>query len=252
MFQAQLQISDQDLRTVQSQTQPSGLPYSADISLGQQGATRDNRLYVFGLNNSSTAAVAGNLQTAVADVANHITRTLTTAVSVGSTAVLVPIGNTAATQSQYAGGYLTVVSGPGAGISYKIKDNNAAAGNGTITVTLSEKEPVLVALTSSSVVSLYPCPWNNFIISSTTIAANNIIGVPNVAVPASNYAWLQVNGYCSVLSDGAITKGAYATPSSNTAGAALISSASVFTQVVGYAPELTITGDYQPLVLQVQ
>lgn len=253
MFQSQLQISDQDIRTVQSQTQASGSPYSATIAMGQQGATRDNRLYVFGLNNSSNAAVAGNIQTAPATVANHVGRTLTTAVAVNTNVILVPLGATLATASQYAGGYLTVISGPGAGTSYKIKDNTAAASSGTTTVTLSEKEPVLVALTTSSVVSLYPSPFNGFAISSTTIANNNILGIPNVAVPTSNYAWLQIRGYCATLADSTPpTKNTNAIVSASTAGAVAIQGASAVTQVLGYAPETMVSAQYQNLVLQVQ
>lgn len=253
MFQSQLQISDQDIRTVQSQTQQSGASYAADISMGQQGATRDNRLYIFGLNNSSNAAVAGNIQTAPAIVANHVGRTLSTAAAVNTNVILVPLGATAATQGQYSGGYLTVISGPGAGISYKIQDNTAALSSGTTTVTLSSKEPLIVALTTSSVVSLYPSPWNGFAISSTTVASNNIIGVPNVAVPVSNYVWLQVDGYCSTLADSAPpTKNTNATISSTTAGSVTIQTASMVTQVLGYAPETMVSAQYQNLVLQIQ
>lgn len=253
MFQSQLQISDQDLRTVQSQTQASGLPYSSDISLAQQGATRDNRRYVFALNNSSTAATAGTLQTGIATIANHVGRTLTTGTAVGSNIVFVPLGATLTTQSQYAGGYLTIVSGPGAGISYKIKDNSAAASNGTTTVTLSEKEPVLVALTSSSVVSLYPSAYNGFSISSTTVASNNIIGVSNVAVPVSNYAWLQIGGYCSLLADSSPpTKAVEGVASSATPGAVSINTTSTVTQTVGYAVETMVSAQYQNMFLRIQ
>lgn len=253
MFQSQLQISDQDLRTVQSQTQPSGLPYSSDISMAQQGATRDNRRYVFALNNASTAATPGTLQTGVATTANHVGRTLTTAASAGSNIILVPLGATAATQSQYAGGYLTVVSGPGAGISYKIKDNTAAASSGTTTVTLSEKEPILVALTTSSVVSLYPSAYNGFAITSTTVATNNIIGVPNVAVPVSSYAWLQIGGYCSLLADAnPPTKAVEGVASSATAGAVSINTTSTVTQTVGYAVETMVSAQYQNMFLRIQ
>lgn len=253
MFQAQLQITDQDIRTVQSQTQQSGSSYTADISGGQEGATRDNRHYVFGLNNSSTAATPGTLQTGIATTANHVSRTLTTAVAAGATTVFVPLGATLATQDQYAGGFLTIISGPGAGISYKIKGNTATASSGTMTVSLTEKEPVTVALTTSSVVSLYPSPWTGFAIASTTVASNNLIGVPNVAVPVSNYAWLQIGGYCSVLADASPpTKAVEGVASSATAGAVSINTTSTVTQTVGYAVETMVSAQYQNMFLRVQ
>jgi len=54
----------------------------------------------------------------------------------------------------------------------------------------------------------------------------------------------------SILSDGAITKNAGAIASDATAGAVEIEVAGTVTQRVGYAPELTVTTEYSPLVSQ--
>lgn len=254
-FQTPLQISDQDIRTVQPLTQPSGAAFTPGEKYGQIGGTSDGRQYIYGLNNSSTAAVAGNIQTAPAVVANHITRTLPASpasIAIGSTSVAVTVGNTLVTQSQYAQGYLviTTATSPG-GVLYKIKDNTAAAGNGTTTVTLTE--PILAALVGgTTVVSLYPHPDNGFAISSSTIANNNLIGVPNIAVPASNYAWLQTNGYCATLIDtSTVTKNASLIGGGVNGSVGLDTAASI-TQVVGYAPEALTSSVVQPVVLQIQ
>lgn len=249
-YNAQLQVSEQDIRTVQAATQPSGLSFTPSIKLGQIGATSDGRQYIFGQNNVTNAAVAGNLQTAPVLTTGHFTRTNATAEAIGSTTVVVPLASNAATLNQYAQGYLTVVAGTGAGISYRIKGNTAATSTGSTTVSLVD--PLIVALDTTSVLSLYPHPTYLFAISSITVATDNIVGVPNVAVPASNWAWLQTNGYCAVLSDGAITKNSQAVVSANTAGAATIYTTSLVSAPIGYAPELTVTTDYQPLVLQIQ
>lgn len=249
-FNQVLQISEQDLRTVQALTQPSGASFTPSIKYGQLGGTSDGRQYVFGLNNATNAALPGNLQTAIPLTTGHFTRTNATVEPIGSTTVVVPLASNAATVNQYAQGYLTVVSGTGAGINYRIKSNTAATSSGSTTVSLLD--PLVVALDTTSVLSLYPNPWSLFIISSTTVAVNNIVGVPNVNIPASNYGWLQVDGYCSVLSDGAITKNAQAVVSGNTAGAATIYTTSLVSAPIGYAPELTITTDYTNLVLQIQ
>lgn len=254
-YNAQLQVSEQDIRTVQPLVQPSGASFAPSIKLGQIGATSDGRQYVYGFNNSTNAAVAGNIQTAPAIVANHITRTLPSTpatVAIGSYTVAVTVGATLVTQSQYAQGYLviTTATAPG-GVLYKIKDNTAAASSGTTTVTLTE--PILVALTGgTTVVSLYPAPLNGFAISSSTIANNNLVGVPNVAVPTSNYAWLQTNGYCATLIDSTtVTKNANLVGGASAGSVGLQLAASV-TQSVGYAPEALTSSVAQPVVLQIQ
>lgn len=249
-FNQVLQISEQDLRTVQPQTQVSGATFTPSIKYGQPGATADGRGYIFGLNNITNGAIAGNLQTAPATVANHVGRTLTTAQAIGSTTVLVPVGATAVTQSQYAQGYLSVISSTGIGTYYKILDNTSAVSSGTTTVTL--QDPLSVALTTSSVVSLYPHPENLFAITTTTVANNNYLGVPNVAIPASNYGWLQTNGYCAVLADSSPpTKNTQGVGSAATAGSVTIQGSTAVTQTIGYAPETMVSAQTQLFVLQI-
>lgn len=255
MYQAQLQISEQDIRTVQPQTQPSGASFTPSIKFGQLGGAYDSKQFVFGLSNATTALVAGNIQTGLATIANHVGRTQTATqallATVGSTTLQVTVGATLVSVNQYLQGYATVIAGTGLGSQYRIKSNTSAVSNGT--TTLSLVDPVLVALDSTSVVSLYPSPWNGIAVSSTTISSNNIIGVPNVAVPTNNYAWFQVDGYCATLADSTPpTKNTNAIVSASTAGAVAIQGASAVTQVLGYAPETMVSAQTQNLFLQIQ
>lgn len=255
MYQAQLQISEQDIRTVQPQTQPSGASFTPSIKFGQLGGAYDSRQYVFALSNASTALVAGNIQTGLASTANHSAKTQTATqaalAGIGSTTVQVTVGATLVSLNQYLQGYLTVIAGTGIGASYRIKGNTSAVSSGT--TTLSLVDPIVVAFDSTTVVSLYPNPWNLTAVSSTTVANNNIVGVPNVAVPVSNYYWAQVDGYCATLADSSPpTKNTNATVSSTTAGSVTIQTASLVTQVLGYAPEAMTSAQTQNLFLQIQ
>lgn len=255
MYQAQLQISEQDIRTVQPQTQPSGASFTPSIKFGQLGGAYDSRSYVFGLANASTALVAGNIQTGLASTANHLAKTQTAAQAAiatsGSTTVQVTVGATLVSQNQYLQGYLTVVGGTGIGANYRIKSNTSAVSSGTTTISLAD--PIVVAFDSTTIVSLYPNPWNLVAVSSTTIANNNIVGIPNVAVPVSNYCWLQVNGYCATLADSSPpTKNTNAIISTTTAGAVSIQGTSAVTQVLGYAPEAMTSAQTQNLFLEIQ
>jgi hypothetical protein len=255
MYQAQLQVSEQDIRTVQPQTQPSGASFTPSIKFGQLGAAYDSKQYVFALSNASTALVAGNIQTALASTANHAGRTLTASQAalgtIGSTTVQVTVGATLVSLNQYLQGYLTVIAGTGIGGQYRIKGNSAAISSGT--TTLSLVDPILVAFDSTTVVTLYPNPWNGVAVSSTTVASNNIVGVPNIAVAVSNYCWLQVDGYCATLADSSPpTKNTNAVISSTTAGSVTIQVAANVTQVIGYAPETMVSAQTQNLFLSIQ
>lgn len=241
-FQSPLTISTQDIHSVA--TTESG------IYLGQHGLTSDGREFVYEQSNASTSLVAGQVQMQQPTVANHLSRTLTTAQAIGSTTVLVPLGATLATQSQYAGGYLVVVSGTGKGYSYRIKDNLAAALSTTCTVILSGKEPVLVALDTTSVVSLYPNPFANVAVQAHgTSTANSIVGATITNVPVNNNFWAQITGMAPVLSNGNIASTNEVIASATTDGAVdTISTAS--TQALGYAPYTTVSTQYQPIMLQ--
>lgn len=255
MYQAQLQISEQDIRTVQPQTQPSGVSFTPSIKFGQLGGAYDSKQYAFCLSNASNALVAGNIQTALASTANHAGRTQTAAQAAiavaGTTTVQVTVGATLVSLNQYLQGYLNVIAGTGIGQQLRIKGNTAAVSSGTTTISLVD--PILVSLDSTSIVTLLPNPWNLTAVSSTTVANNNIIGVPNVAVPVSNYYWAQVDGYCATLADASPpTKNTNAVVSSTTAGSVTIQGSSAVTQVLGYAPETMVSAQTQNLFLQIQ
>jgi hypothetical protein len=235
MISAQIQLTDQDARSTASSR--------GSAKLGQLASTADGRQYAYGTA-GAVALSAGKLNISSPLVANHITRTAA-ATAAGSTSVAVAVGATAVTADQYAGGFLAVDVGPGQNL-YLIVGNTSAGSSGTTTVTLAE--PLTVALTTSSKLSLYPNTYANLIVSSSAVAFQ-AAGVANVDVAAANYAWFQVNGYCAVLSDGAITKGAGAIISDAVAGAVEIEVAATVTQRIGFAPELTVDTAYKPIFL---
>ena len=207
MFAAEMQITDQDARSVTSVT--------GGAKLGQIASTSGGRTYRYALAGGSNL-VAGNLQVNADVVANHVNRPVAAAVAIGGTTVTVTLGATAATADQYADGYMTVNDVTGEGISYGVSGNLAAASSGTLTVYL--KEPITVALTTSSEVTMTVHPYSAVVISATD-QADQPVGVPNTAVTAAYYCWLQVGGICSVLWDEAVTKGLALTIGTGTAGA---------------------------------
>jgi len=100
-----------------------------------------------------TTLVAGNLQQAPAQIANHIGLVIVNPQAVGDTQLTVTLGGTAATANQYAGGYVQIYSATGGGLQYQISSHPAQATT-TGNVTLNLFDPILVAITTSSTASL--------------------------------------------------------------------------------------------------
>jgi hypothetical protein len=218
--------------------------------LGSVGRTSDGRIYRY----AQAGAVALNAGQAVstpAKVANHTNIAVAAAVAVGSLSVTATLGATAATQDQYLEGYLVVNDAAGVGSAYRIQGNSATASAGVITVTLVD--PIVTALTTSSKVSLVVNPWSNVVVNPSAAAgALFTAGVPQLAVPAASYAWIQTGGVASVLSDGIVAKAAGAIASPTVNGALVTEAAATVTQRVAVAIEATVDTKYYPMFLTIE
>lgn len=203
---ASIQLTDQDIRTISST--PGG------EALGQAGSTSDGRVYRYALAGASNLAAAELQVNADVDT-NVVNKTVAAAAAVGVQQVSVNVSG-AVVANAYAGGYFTINDATGEGISYYINGNTGASGSGTITVTL--REAITVALTTSSEYTLTVSPFANTVISATD-QADQPLGVPNIAVTAANYYWIQTGGVGSVLWDEAVAKGLALTIGTGTAGA---------------------------------
>lgn len=217
------------------------------VRLGAIDETVDGRKYRYALAGGVTLA-PGKICVAAAHVANHVNIVVAAAVAAGAQKVTATLGATAATAEQYSDGYLVVNDAAGEGINYLISGHAAVASAGVISVNLAE--PVEVALTTSSEVSLIANPYSAVIVAPGAVA-HRPVGVPNVSITNAYYGWLQTGGDCSVLSDGIITKGAGAILSDAVAGAVEIEVAATVTSRVGIAPEATVDTEYRTVTLTI-
>lgn len=202
MLSSRREAFDLDAREIES---------GRSMPVGTYAETVDGRGYRYALAGGSNLD-PGKLCVAATVDSNATNRAVTTAQSVGS--VEVPF--TAAgsiTANKYADGFLTVNDAAGEGISYRVKGHNG----GTAVVAQLE-EPLKVALTTSSEVTLTQNPYSAVVVSVTD-QADLPVGVPNVAITAAYYGWVQTKGLCSVLADEAVTAGLALTTGTGVAGA---------------------------------
>ena len=200
---------------------------STDTNLATLVGTRwdlaDGREVILVANGTATATVAGDLyqDAAVVPNAQGLTTTAFTAASANGNVpaqVTVTLGNTAVVANQYQGGFAYVVSGVGIGQTLLIASHPAAAGSASLVVTLEDNPTV--ALTTASVISLWPGHGNGVIINPTT-PTNSPCGVALYAIPVSTatvtyYGFLLCKGLTAALSDSTAPAVGHAIASSTT------------------------------------
>lgn len=232
-------VSDQDVRDVATVKQ---------MRWGSVRETWDGKRFRYGQAGAVDLA-HGKVNVAAAAVANHTNRVVAAAVAVGGTKVTATLGATAAAASAYADGRLVVNDSTGEGIDYGIKDHAAVLSAGVISVRLDD--PVKIALTTASEVSLVASPWYGAIVSPSAIA-HRPVGVNNVDIPAANTGFFQVRGDCPVLIDGTPTKGAGVIISDAVNGAVEIEVAATVGSRIGRMPEAGVDTEYYTVTLAIE
>lgn len=212
--------------------------------LGALGITKDGRKYRYA-RAGATALDPGKLTVNSTIVANHENIAVAAAAAVGAKSVTVTLGATAATADQYKDGYLVINDAAGEGVAYLIKGHPAADSAASLTVELDQ--PLAVALTTSSEATLIANKFADVVISAAD-QADTPAGVPNVAIAATEFGWLQTGGVCSVLADETLTVGKECTIGSSVTGAVELQDA-VAEPVVGIAIQAGVDTEYRAVDL---
>lgn len=205
------------------------------ISSSQQGAlglkaeTKDGREFRYGLAGASNLAI-GKLVQQPAVVTTH--QNIVVSGTAGDLVATVTLGATnAMTADQYKDGYLSGLSGTGAGQTVRIRTNPAIAAATAGVLQLAEPLTTTFAATPKSSLTLNP--FSGGIISASGETTDQVIGVPIITVTAAYYAWFQTKGVAAVLGNGTITKGAGIIKSATTAGAVDIEATGTITTRIG-------------------
>lgn len=204
------------------------------ISSTQQGAlgliaeTKDGRVFRYGLAGAADLAV-GKLVQQSAVVANHQNVVVTG--SAGDMTAVVTLGATLATADQYKDGYLSGLSGTGAGQTVRIRTHGAAALSTALTLYLAE--PLTTTFASTPKASLTKNPYAGGIISASGETTQQVTGVPIITVTTAYYGWFQTKGIAAVLVNGTPAVGSGLIKSATTPGAADIEATTTITQRIG-------------------
>jgi hypothetical protein len=156
--------------------------------------------------NGAVALSMGLTVAAAAPIANHDMDLTTAVTAVGAQAVSITLGATAATEDQYADGYLYINDLTGEGQVYRLAGNDANAGSAASDFHLAENDKIVVALDGTTQAGLHVNPYKGVVVSPTTVA-NRTMGVPTTEVAANAYCWVQTKGLAAVQALGTMVVG---------------------------------------------
>jgi hypothetical protein len=173
-----------------------------------------------------SALVVGNALQGPAEDADHddITVRVTAA---GATELLITTGsgNGALDVNEYAGGWAVIDTTPGLGYMYRIKNHAAIAASTNGALILEDDDPIQVALTASSKVTLVKNPYSGVIQAPVTTATGVCVGGCVYPIGANEYGWIQTGGPGAALIAGTPAKGQPVTSTSSAAGSLAVHSA---------------------------
>ena len=132
-----------------------------------------------------------------APIANHDMDLVTAVNAVGSQTYTCTLQATAATEDQYADGYLYTNDLTGEGQVYRIAGHDAVASEGVATFNLADNDKVAVATATNTLTGLIANPYSAVVVTPTTVL-NRTCGVPATEIAASAYGWVQTKGLAAV------------------------------------------------------
>lgn len=218
--------------------------------LGTRRKAAGGRYFVYC--KAGEALTAGNLTIMAAMVALHIDINCVagdgSSGSVGNRKLTVTLGATAATDNQYAEGFLHFTDVGPEGRTHMIKRNPAADASATLELELYDA--LLETVTANDQVHLETNPFLDVLEHNAGIVECPV-GVPQIDVTDNYFYWAQYWGPCAVLNEAnPVLLGEKAGPSGTTDGA-IEACESGETPIVGFGRVLGVSTEYSPVYLTI-
>ena len=185
-------------------------------ALGSRMNLPDGRIYRYG--QTDGAQTAGAICQSAVGVANHDMDLAVNTASSGDKSLAITLGGTAATEDQYADGYVYVNGQTGEGHIYKIRQHDAISSGAEGTFNLYDGDAIATAFVAGTEVGLAKNPYKDFVVFPTT-ATGHTVGVVATDFADNAFGWLQTWGPAAVLCDVAFEVGQHVRTSDNQAGA---------------------------------
>ncbi len=228
---------------------------SKQAELGRLLPLLDGRCFRYCKCNASAGIAHGKMAAASLVVAddNAVTQTgMTNAISgasIGAKVIKVLLA-AATTVNLYEDGLLTIEDSTGEGYCYRIKSNKAGGAAVATPCELTLYDPIVVALSVTSIITLTMNKHKNVIINPTDSDASSAIGVPLIDVTTAYYFWAQTKGYAALIIITAGTIGQLVGPG-NADGACDAASGTVY-KPWGTQVQIATSGNYATIDLNLE
>ena len=205
-------------------------------------------LVIIGLATYTYAQEAQRLERGLNIIRGNLTPS---AASIGATTITVTLGATAAVADEYTDGFAFIDTTPGLGYAYQITSHPAANASATLVVTLKRSDAVVVALTTSSRVTLGPNPYRGVIQAPVTTLTNVVVGVAVYVISDTEFGWIQTGGPAPVLITGTPAVSVPVASPSGTAGAVEVAPDDGTQQNIGFMMVTGQSGLVMPVLLTI-
>ena len=189
--------------------------------LGTELHLQDGRVYRFGRNGASVAAVQAFLYQSEVPDANFDTLAVPDSALnvVGSRSLRVTLPANSIVENLWKEGYAVIeaAAGAGEGRAYKIESHPASAGSEDVTFTLAPGNGLQTALNTSDKVTFMKHPVDRVIIHPAPPTAV-VVGFASAPMSTSAYGWFQFRGPCPCMCVGTLVIGGGVAPTSTVTG----------------------------------
>lgn len=227
---------------------------NATTALGSLAQTQDGRRFRYVLA-GATSLVVGDLQQSQVESTNFKDMTIQAAAAVGATSIAVTLGSTAtavtaSSAGNLIGGLAVISSATGLGQYSRVLTHDTASANATCNFTL--EDPLITALTTSNLVTIYPSPFRNIIIHPGGASTGISAGVAVRNLTTVKYGWLQTGGLGACLGDATASTAAAQAVSPSVSTPGCVTRAVTLAERVGTSyPVLTVSARVEPVWLEI-
>lgn len=220
--------------------------------LGALATSGDGRYFRY-FYNGGVAAVPGKIYQGPAQDATNYSPSggLAVAAAASGTFQVTLTGSLTIALNALQGAFMQVVTGTGGvlGMNYKVASNTAVSAATGCVVTL--EDPIVgTAFTTSTKVTFTPNPYNGCVVAPATLTAAPT-GVPVAATPINNYGWMQTHGVASCLLTGTFATAGLAVGVLVAGTIGSLAPCIAGTPVLGYTMNISATGEYDAVMLQI-
>ena len=234
-----MNLSNQDVQLGQQMFTSSA---TQQHPLGTRGCTPDGRVYRY-CKAGAVDLIAASIVQSPASVAGGLTRPVntTTPTGIGQSSINITCASSIAANF-YQEGYLVIATGSGKGYAYSINNHAAVSTGATGVFNLYAEDALVVAITTTSTVSLIQNKYSGVVILPASTATGVVVGVAAYVITAAQYGWIQTWGPAAVTGADTTAIGAWVYGPATACGEASgITAATLLTgQVIGHLMQANV------------